>query len=303
LKKFAWLGPALVICLLLLSGASQAQHSQGSPFDGMSAIDIEVAAALRKQDQEPHPTSSQLEIPAGTTPPVSFLQCDIVELRGRFMHEGWFPIPGNPLPGPATLQATLTGPLQTAEFRLIDVNEGLLQSLELDLADEAPDGKTYLGSFDVPDEPFKFAVSGVDDQDAAYDVVCPRVFQPRTIDVRFDALFNLVEPGVVPLSLVITNHGPSGTFLLSVEDDMGVGATIDDLQVELEQDESKATTVNLNVPAITVGVLDITVTATATSETDNGYAGYGSTLARVQKFNLILENGFESPQSEGEGPP
>lgn len=85
------------------------------------------------------------------------------------------------LPGTATVQATLIGPWQTAEFRLINVNEDFLQSLELALSDEASDGKTFLGSFAVPDEAFKFAVSGVDGQDAAYDVICSRVFQPRTI--------------------------------------------------------------------------------------------------------------------------
>lgn len=88
MKTFASLGLTLVYCVLLMLGTAHAQPSKASSFDGMSAIDIEVAAALRKGDQEPHPTFSQLETPAGTTTPVGFPQCDIVELRGRFMHEG-----------------------------------------------------------------------------------------------------------------------------------------------------------------------------------------------------------------------
>ncbi len=300
LKKLSRVRSPLIFCLLIVSASALAQPSEASPFDGMSAIDIAVAAALRKQERDAQVPSSLAEAPGATPSSITFFQCDIVELKGRFMHEGWYPIPGNPLPGTAATQVVLLGPWQTAEFRLIDEADDLLQELGLALDEEAPDGIIFLGTFDVPDQPFKMAVSGVDDQDVAYDVTCPKLFQPQTLEVRFDALFGLEKPGLIPLKLSITNHGPSGSFLLTVEDDMGVGASVDDEQVALDQDETIITTVHLNVPSISVGVLDITVTVTATGESEPERSNFGTTVVRVQKFNLIHDDGFEAPQSAAE---
>jgi hypothetical protein len=287
LSAFAW---------ILIPTEAHAEDSHSNRFDGMSAIDIAVAAALEKQKHTPESQINAADNVSGSPSSISFAACEIVELKGRFMHEGWYPIPGHPLPGTAVAKAVLLGPWQSAEFRLVDETDQLLGAITLALDEEAPDGMTFLGSFEVPEQPFRFAVSGTDASDELYDVVCSKTYQPQTLEVRFDELFVLAEPGLVPLELNITNHGPAGTFNLSVEDDMGVGASLDDSQLVIGEEETATTTVHLDVPNISVGVLDIVVTATVIRHGESDQGNFGTSQVRVQKFNLIHIDSFEVAQ-------
>ncbi|HET6566144.1 MAG TPA: hypothetical protein VFG52_12085, partial [Xanthomonadales bacterium] len=131
LRMFAWLTPALLCAGLLLSGTAQAQQSSTSPYDGMSAIDIMVAAAARKSG-----SASQPDVPAGTQvatagSTISFHRFDLVELTGRFQHEGWYPIPGDPLPGTATGLAQMVGTWQSIQFRLVSEANELIHEVAL----------------------------------------------------------------------------------------------------------------------------------------------------------------------------
>ena len=139
---------------LLFAWAGSA--SAASPYDGMSATDIAVAAAQDKSRQPP-PRSAEKAVRGGSVTLSSFA---LVEMRGRFLHEGWYPIPGEPLPGPTAAQAVLLGPWQTAEFRLLDESNELLQQVTLARLDDDPTASHLTGSFDPPGQPFKVAVSG-----------------------------------------------------------------------------------------------------------------------------------------------
>ncbi|HKX55036.1 MAG TPA: hypothetical protein VJN01_03000, partial [Xanthomonadales bacterium] len=154
----------------------------------MSAIDIMVAAAARKSG-----SVSQLDVPAGTEATtagstVSFHRFDLVELTGRFQHEGWYPIPGDPLPGTVTGLAELVGDWQSIQFRLVSENDEFIQDIEL----EPLAGGSFVGEFEVPEQPFKVAVSGIDGEDGPFDLTWPIVFRPQLLELRFDSPFGIV---------------------------------------------------------------------------------------------------------------
>lgn len=296
------LKPFVVFALLaFLPDVLLAQSTANHPFDGMSTIDISVAAAKRKYTKTASNHQGAIGAQAEVVSTVDFYSFNIVELKGRFLHEGWYPIPGDPLPGTVTVQAELIGSWQTAHFMLLDEADQLIENITLSVPAESAGSSTFLGTIEVPSQAFKVAVSGEDSDGVSFTITRPDIFRPQTVEVRFDSLFALVDAGVAQFSLSITNHGPLDTFQISVEDDMGVGVTSEVTAVELNMGETATTAINLQVPAVSSGLLDITITATAMGTSNPSSTNYGTTLARVQRFNLILNSGFEEGQPVNDG--
>lgn len=293
LRMFAWLTPALLCAGLLLFGTAQAQQSSRSPYDGMSAIDIMVAAASRDQEDKSTVAQSPPEGASSSSSSLSFLDFHFVELTGRYQHEGWYPIPGQPLPGNATGLARVHGSWHSFQFRLITEAGELIEPVVLDFLA----GDQFVGGFEIPDQPFKVAASGLDESDQAFDLIWPEVFRPRALELRFDSPFGTHQPGLVSLPLTITNYGVADSFQLSAEDDMGLGVSLTDTEIVIGQGQSGSTSVELIVPAISVGLLDIKITATAAGSSGPDSSNSASTLVRTERFNLILNSGFEARQA------
>jgi hypothetical protein len=293
LKKFAWLASALVYCILLLSGTAQAQSSSTSPFDGMSAIDIEVAAALLNPAADISGTSQSLDSPQTGASSVHFLQFDFVEVKGRPGHEGELPIPGEPQPGPGTAVAQLSGLAEAVQFRLVDESGALIELVDLQLPEGESLGFAYLGTLTVPSQPFRVAASGNDLDGLSFDVTWDRLFSPQMFEVRFDPELLMVEPGLAELGATVTNHGPTKTFAIDVVNNLGLDVSSNVLQLELAQGQSAPIVVSLDVPAISTGVLSITVTATVTSIDDPQASNHGNALARLERFERVFWNGFD----------
>lgn len=279
-------------------GLAKQPTSAANPNDGMSAIDIAVAAAQDKSRQPP-PRSAEKAVRDGAVILYSFA---LVEMQMNSLHPGWSPIPGEPLPGPVTAEAVLLGTWQTAEFRLLDESNKLLRAVTLSRSDEDPSGSQLTGTFELPTQPFKVAVSGVDTSSAAYDIIWPVVHRPQTVELRFAAGFTQAGPGPALLDLAVTNHGPAQAFDLTVSNDMGQGVTIAPARLTLAPGETQNAQVTLGVPAISSGVLDITVTATATGATQSAANNFATTNVRIQRLNLLFEDNFEPAQSSAGAP-
>jgi len=287
----------LIACFYLVAsfqiGAAWGQARQPHPFDGMSAIDIAVAARLKKGKPVPHSVATAFDTPSGVVSSVDFFKFDIVELKGRPLHQGELPIPGDPIPGNVIALAELHGPWVTAQFRLVTGADELIENITMNLPDGQTSGVDLLGNFDVPNQPFKVAVSGEDTDGTPFDITRTHVYRPQTVEVRFSPEFQNVEPGIAELSAEITNHGPTETFQISVEDNIGAGVSSDVSEVELAQDESSQIVVTLQVPMISSGVLDIKINATATGKTNSSIQNSGKTTARLERFELVIKDGFE----------
>ncbi len=279
-------------------GAAWGQAKALHPMDGMSATDIAIAARLKREPTPGYSMPSVDGISQVIDTSVDFFKFEIVEEKGRYLHEGYFPIPGEPLPGNVTALAELLGQWQTAQFRLVTEAGDLIGNITLSLPDGVTEGMSLLGNFDVPNQPFRVAVSGVGTNSVPYDITQTRLFRPQTVEVRFYPEINIVDPGEVHLSAEITNFGPLETFQLVVQDDMGVGVSISPAEVELAAEASSMLDITLQVPNISSGILKMSVTATATGVNNNAIQNFGVAKAILEKFELIIMDSFESGRSQ-----
>jgi len=293
LKKFAWPASALIYCFLLLSGTAQAQSPKSSPFDGMSAIDIKVAAALRHKAEAASGQLPQFESAATSTSGFGFLRCDLVELNGHPLHPGEFPIPGDPLPGTALARVEFNQFAQDTEFRLMNESGGLLQLIDLSAPGSQSASTTFQGSFTVPNEPFRIAATGEDLEGQPFDVSCERLYSPQTVEVEIDPANALVSPGNYELTAVITNHGLQNTFAIDASSDLGIAVNASQPSVVLGPDESASITLSLLIPQIASGVLDIGVTVNAVAEGNPNLHNQASATLWVERFETVFGDNFE----------
>ena len=75
---------------------------------------------------------------------------------------------------PQDLVAYLSGPVTTAEFRILSRNGALLETLTM-----KPAGSEYQGVFTPPAEPFRIAVEGKDAQGSTFRRVHPPLFEGK----------------------------------------------------------------------------------------------------------------------------
>lgn len=291
--KFAWLVSALVYCLLFPPGTAQAQRSQTSPFDGMSAIEIKVAAALRDKPEASSGQSTRLEFPATTASGFGFLRCDLVELKGHPLHPGEFPIPGEPLPGTALARVEFNQYAQDVEFWLTNESGGQLRLIDLGPPGNQSASTTFQGSFTVPNEPFRIAATGEDLENQPFDVSCDRLYSPQSVELRIDPENAMVSAGEYELTAVITNHGTTNTFVIDASSDLGIDVNPSQPSIVLGPDESAPITLSLTIPLIASGVLDIGVIVSATAEGNPNITNQAGAVLWVERFEAVFGDDFE----------
>ena len=103
------------------------------------------------------------------------------------VHGGFAPILGEPISGAtATARATVFDSASTPEFRLLDEEGFFLQTIDLVRVDlEAPFDE-FVGSFPVPDVPFRVSAIGEDANGHFYERLFPKLFRPQSVQVTVD---------------------------------------------------------------------------------------------------------------------
>jgi HYR domain-containing protein len=159
---------------------------------------------------------------AQTSGPVTFQNFDFVELRGRFGHDAAIPLSGEPIAGfEHTAIASLFGPFNTAEFKLISLTGQTIQTINLAIPFD--DGirtgfAEFMGSVTPPNQPFQVVVTGLDTLGVTYEIAFPKVFLPQLVEVSFNReTFDKVGD-TATLFIVVTNHGGTDTFSIDVEE-------------------------------------------------------------------------------------
>jgi von Willebrand factor A domain-containing protein 7 len=116
---------------------------------------------------------------AGGKSEISLVSVEFVRLGGRPGHEGYFRIPGQPIAGQAaTLRVTLSGPAKSVDFQLVSEDGEVIQPLPLRRESSGDESEgddrldaEYYGSFDLPSQAFRVAVTGQDEKGHAYPKV------------------------------------------------------------------------------------------------------------------------------------
>ncbi len=283
----------LALTWILTPLEASAKDSPGSRFDGMSAIEIEIAAALQNPTAHAWKQQPAVDTPQTGGSPVQFLRFDLVEVKGRPEHQGELPIQGQPKPGPGAGFAQMSVPVQTAQFRLETEAGGLIGYIDLQSPEATPAGLDFLGDLTIPDQPFRVAAAGTDLEGQPFDVAWEQTITPQHLEVRFDPETLVVGSGPTQLGAMVTNNGPAGTFAIDVATNLGLDVSSNFTELELAEGAAVPIVVTVLVPAISSGVLEIVITATATSVTDSQITNFGMAQARTERFEKIFWDSLE----------
>jgi hypothetical protein len=171
-------------------------------------VDTPAAGAWKVELQG----SARYQVTVQGASPLQFSSFDFAQLGGELNHVGLYPIDGQPVVGSdSDSLATLLGPYKTAQFRLVTVDGVAIKDVAL--AQNSPDAaaEEFAGNFSLPAQPFRVAVSGVNQQDEPYQRVFPAVFaeQPVGVAVAFaDGLPDALAAGrLATFNVTVRNAG------------------------------------------------------------------------------------------------
>ena len=199
---------------------------------------------------------------------IYFISAEFVRKGGRLGHEGLFKIPGQPLAGiPATLEVTLSAKeAKTTEFRLVTDRGDTIQELRMHAVNADREFLEFVGSSELPKQPFRVAVTGRDSNGQSYQRFFPTLIHVETVEVLPDhALDELSVGNTTSVTFTVRNIGPPSTFKIAVTDGHQFVSRVLPMELTLGTTESGTVRVELTVPVGTTPGLGDEVVVMATS--------------------------------------
>lgn len=195
------------------------------------------------------------------------LTAGFMYLGGRPGHEGYFRIPGQPLTGrPQLLRVTLSGKLQSSQFRFVSASGDTLQPFRMEGGDSSGDDHEYMGTVTLPPQPFRVAVSGRDENGLAFERWYLPEFRSTTVQIQAPDLPDEIVAGSShQLAFIVNNFGASDTFQVVAVDSMGTILQAQPAQVTLAPNASANVSVTIQIPADKPAGSRVTVTMTIAS--------------------------------------
>jgi len=191
---------------------------------------------------------------------------EFVESGGPLTHGGMFKIAGQPAAGrPAILSLGVSGPAMAShEFALLSEQGRVIKQVTITQASE----QTWEGTVDVPLEPFRIAVSGMDTMGARYQRSSRILFQPETVEVRAASLVAVLQAGSESrLTFTVRNAGSDAArYRIDATDDRRLVTRVEPTVLDLEAGAEHQITVWLKVPPGTVMETADVLTVTASSD-------------------------------------
>lgn len=207
------------------------------------------------------------------------MTAEFVESGGPLTHGGTFKIAGQPVAGrPATLSVGVFGPaMKSYEFALLSEQGRVITQVTPTQVGE----RSWEGTVDVPAEPFRVAVSGVDQSGMRYQRSSKLPFHSELVDVRaVGGPVALLQAGSESrVAFTIRNAGPdSATYRIVATDDRRLVSRVEPATLDLDAGAEQQITVWLKVPPGTVtetaDVLTVTASSTGLRRTSNSAAMY-----------------------------
>ncbi len=230
---------------------------------------------------------------------IYFVSVEFVRRGGRPGHEGLFKIPGQPLAdGPATLKVHLSsGAISTAEFKLVTERGETIQNVRMETESANPDDREFVGTLELPSQPFRVAVTGLDTNGKLYQRFFHSLFHAETVEVSPSTDLAELPPGrTTPVTFTVRNVGPPSAFRVVVADSKRFVSRVEPQELELGSGESGKVVVDMAVPPGTApgtgGDLTITVTSTSVPATQNGTSTHFSVSAARNPEPESCEIGF-----------
>jgi hypothetical protein len=201
---------------------------------------------------------------------IFFVSVEFVKKGGRPGHEGLFRIQGQPLVGtPATLQASLSASAtKTTEFYLVNEQGQTIQKLQMDAVNSDRQFLEFVGSVDLPNVPFRVALSGRDSNEKQYQRFFASLFHAEGVEVIAKPDLDELFPGnIKQVAFKVRNIGPPRTFKITVTDTHKFLSSVEPKELALGAGESGTVQVELTVPATTASGVgdDLVIVAASTA--------------------------------------
>lgn len=203
------------------------------------------------------------------------------------IHGGYFPIAGQPVAASrVTGLARLIGPYASAAFQLVDDVGTPLQAVEMTNNEVKVGPHQFLGTFVLPERPFRLLVTGLDAEAQPYQRQLPVLYSGKNTRVEISGGNAVFLPAGLPLQLdfVVTNHGDAGTFAITARDNAGFIEQVAPATVALTRGQLANVKVTLLAPASTpnntTDLLAVTATRQGNTADFNSAAVAVSTVAQ-----------------------
>jgi von Willebrand factor A domain-containing protein 7 len=205
---------------------------------------------------------------------LSLLSAEFVRLGGHPGHEGLFRIAGQPVAGePATLRARVTDAdtLKRVTFALHAQDGRELRHIDL----PASGDEEFVGRVDLPQQPFRVAVSGLDASGLSFQRMHAGLFHAESVEVTPTGIVDAIAPGTTAtLTFAVRNVGPRASFQIVAVDGRQFVKHVEPQVIAVDSGAVGVVNVSVSVPAdVPAGSsVDVTVTATGNSprKTSNG---------------------------------
>jgi von Willebrand factor A domain-containing protein 7 len=201
---------------------------------------------------------------------IHFIAVEFVKKGGRPGHEGLFRIQGQPLWGtPATLQASLSASAtKSTEFYLVTDGGQTIQQLQMHAVSSDREFLEFVGSVDLPIEPFRVAVMGRDSNGKQYQRFFSNLFHAESVEISPKLDFDELRAGSTEqAAFTVRNVGFPRTIKLTVTDPHQFVSKVEPKELVLGAGESGTIRVDLAIPAGTAPGLgdDLVIVARSTS--------------------------------------
>jgi hypothetical protein len=214
---------------------------------------------------------------------IHFLHAEFVKEAGRPGHEGFFRIDGQPVAGkPVMIRASLSAEgTRNTEFYMASESGEIIQKLHLRAVDSA--GEEYMGTADLPNVPFRVAVTGIDGSGKQYQRFFASLFRAESLEVVWNRTFDELPAGSTKQAqFTVRNTGPSGTFKVTAVDAHQFAAKVEPAELTLASGQAGTVLVSISVPgSAQPGTGDdviVVVTSTAGPTTSNSSVAHFSVV-------------------------
>jgi hypothetical protein len=211
---------------------------------------------------------------------VALIATEFVHRAGRPGHEGLFRIQGQPVAGkPATLRVSLSSQAPKPTFALISLGAQMLRPIDLTpIGDEE-----FVGTIELPDQPFRVAVTGVDTSGAQFQRIFGPLFHAAVVEVVPPAVASLAAGTTTPVAFAVRNLGPAVRLTLVATDTRGKVLPVTPSALALEQGAEGTATVSVTVAADAAAESEVIVLVTATGEGPAAAANYAKKAFTVTR--------------------
>jgi len=199
---------------------------------------------------------------------IFLISAEFVKRGGRPGHEGLFRIQGEPVAGtPAMLEVSLSArAMETSEFYLVTEEGQSIQTVQMHAVNSERDSLEFVGSVDLPAQPFRVAVKGSDSNGKQYERFFPNLFRVESVEVSPQLDFDELSPGgTEQVAFTVRNLADPRTFTIIVTDAHQFVGKVEPKELTLGAGEMGAVQVELTVPEGTAPGVSDNVVFVATS--------------------------------------